>query len=50
VKGPKLVFEVLVSDGVEKVGEARHVRFLASEEEFRRKVQGKAAAGKKGSS
>jgi fluoroacetyl-CoA thioesterase len=43
VKGPKVVFEAEVSDGVEKVGEARHVRFLAKESEFLERVSRKAA-------
>ena len=43
VKGPKLVFEVSVSDEVEKVGEARHVRFVARADDFHAKVRAKAA-------
>jgi predicted thioesterase len=42
VKGPKLVFTVEVSDDVETVGKARHVRFVADEGDFQKSVRDKA--------
>ncbi len=43
VKGPKLAFEVRIHDGVEEVGSGKHVRFMVSEAEFRKKVAAKEA-------
>jgi predicted thioesterase len=41
VKGPKLVFDVRVEDAREPVGEGRHVRFIASAEDFHKRVRQK---------
>lgn len=43
VKGPKLVFDVKIDDGIEPVGQGRHVRFMAPESEFRKRASAKEA-------
>ena len=49
VKGSKLVFEVGFVDGVERIGEGRHVRFIASREDFSRSVREKTGMRRRGS-
>ena len=48
VKGAKLVFEVGIVDGVERIGEGRHVRFVATQEAFAKMVREKTSSRRRG--
>ncbi|MHC4778636.1 MAG: thioesterase family protein [Planctomycetota bacterium] len=48
VKGPKLVFEVGIVDGMERVGEGRHVRFISSQDTFNQAVREKSTFRRRG--
>ncbi|MHC5036331.1 MAG: thioesterase family protein [Planctomycetota bacterium] len=47
VKGSKLVFEVGIEDDVERIGEGRHIRFVATTEEFSKMVHRKSHANRR---
>jgi predicted thioesterase len=47
IEGPKLTFEVEILDPMERVGEGVHVRFLAPQDAFLKRIHDKASAGRK---
>ena len=48
VKGPKLVFEVGIIDEVGRIGEGRHVRFVASQGDFSKAVRERSGLRRRG--